>query len=49
MKLRKKYFNKYYFTWHTVHKLKGLLSQTAPKLLNNLGKYIYFANKLRTN
>ena len=49
MELRQKYLNKYYYTWPMVHKFKCLLSQTAPKLLNNLGKYIYFANKLRTN
>jgi len=41
MELRKKYLKKFYYTWPTVHKFKCLLSQTAPKHLNNLGKYIY--------
>jgi len=47
MELRKKHLKKYYYTWHTVHKLKNILSQTASKHLNSLGKLIFSANKLR--
>ena len=45
--LRQKYFKQYYCSWPSLHKFESLMSSTSNKVLCNLGKFIYFANKTR--
>ena len=43
--LRTKYIKKYYYTWPTIHKLTQLLSSQSNITVQNLSKFIFFANK----
>ena len=45
--LRKKYIKNFYYTKPSVFKLVKLLSVQNTRELNNLGKYLQFATKLR--
>ena len=45
--LKKKYFKSYYCHWPTIHKFESLLSSNSKKVICNLSKYIYFAQKIR--
>ena len=45
--LRIKFFKPYYCIWPTVNKFEALLSATSKKVICNLLKFIYFANKIR--
>ena len=45
--LRTKYIKKYYYTWPTLHKLTHLLSSKSNITVQNLSKFIVFANRIR--
>ena len=45
--LRTKYFRTYFCHWPTIRKFETLLSKNSKKEINQLSKYIYYANNLR--
>ena len=46
--LRTKYTKTYYNTWPTLHKLTQLLLSKSNSAVQNLLKFIFFANKTRS-
>ncbi len=46
--LRKKFFKAYFCRWPTVNKFIALINSESKIVLNNLAKFIFFANKVRT-
>lgn len=47
--LRRKYFPRYYCQWPTTNKFTSLLNSNNSRILNNVAKYIYFANLQRND
>ena len=46
--LRKRYFKQYYCHWPDIRKFENLMKSENMKIINNLSKFIYFANKRRS-
>ena len=46
--LRLKYIKRYYYTWPTKQTLINLMSSSSDVVINNLAKYIYYANNMRS-
>lgn len=46
--IRRQYLPSYYCRWPAVNKFKSLLQTKSKKLMNNLSKFIYFAQKKRS-
>ena len=47
--IRQQYLKPYFRHWPTLNKFEILMSSKSTKVLNNLSKYVYFAQKLRSN
>ena len=45
--IRSKYIKRYYYTWPTIQKFTNLMSATSKNTVNNLSKFIYYANLIR--
>ena len=45
--LRLKYFKPYYCSWPNTHKFVNLLSTNSTRMINNLAKFIFYANRNR--
>jgi hypothetical protein len=45
--LRKKYFKPYYCRWPTLNKFSSIMNTNSKKLICQLAKFIYLANKVR--
>ena len=47
--IRQQYLKPYFRLWPALNKFEILMSSKSTKVLNNLSKYVYFAQKLRSN
>lgn len=47
--LRIRYFKPYFCHWPSLNKFASLLNSTSKIVINNLSKYLYFANKIRVS
>ena len=45
--IRRKYFKPYYCHWPTQQKFNSLLNSTSPRVLNNIAKFLFYAEKER--
>ena len=45
--LRQNYFSKYFCHWPNIHKCTSLMSEQNKSEINNLGKFVYYANNIR--
>lgn len=46
--LRIQYFKRYYCHWPNMHKFENLLSSSSKHVIENVAKFIYYANSIRT-